>query len=168
MNQECFETLYLELEKPLYNTVFRWVWREDEAMDLVQEAFVRLWAVRHKVRQDEAKAYVFKIALNLAARKRRSAKLWKWTGLEGLVSSDSQDRELIESEREKAVRTAVENLPLKIRKVVVLVRFAQMSYKEIGTLLRIPSGTVGSRYHKGIQLLEQQLALQKTEVGSWT
>lgn len=168
MNEDVFEKLYMELEKPLFNTVYRWVWQEDEAMDLVQEAFVRLWSAREKVRLEEAKPYVFKIALNLAAKKLRSAKLWKWTGLDGLVSSRSTDEALLENEKEKAVRSAVEALPLPIRKVVVLVRFAEMSYKEIGEFLEIPSGTVGSRYHKGVQLLESKLSRIEAEAESWT
>ncbi len=168
MNQDVFENLYLDLEKPLYNTVYRWVWQEDEAMDLVQEAFVKLWASREKVRPNDAKAYVFRIAQNLAANRLRARKLWKWTGLEGLISNRSQDQALLENEQEKVVRKAVESLPVKIRKVVVLNRFAEMSYREIADLLNIPEGTVGSRYHKGVQILERMLAQTKTEVKSWT
>ena len=49
MREEDLERLYVRLEKPLCNVVFRWVWNMDEAQDLVQDAFVRLWRMRTRV-----------------------------------------------------------------------------------------------------------------------
>jgi len=157
LDQENYEALYQQEEKPLYNTVYRWVWDQEEALDLVQEAFVRLWRTRHKVDLNTARPLVYRIALNLASNRLRSRKLWSWTGLGDFFSSRNPERELLCDERERKVRQAVEGLPEKIRKVVILVRFADMSYKQIGELLNIPQGTVGSRYNRGIQLLETEL-----------
>ena len=159
MEREDFEALYLEQEKPLYNTVYRWVWREDEAMDIVQEAFVKLWSARERVLQDGAKPFVYRIALNLASNRLRAHKLWKMTGLEGLLSAfGGAEEQMVTDQRDNQVRKAVEALPEKIRKVVVLARFSGMSYREISQLLEIPEGTVGSRYNKGIRLLESKLS----------
>ena len=158
MDRETFEALYLELETPLYNTVYRWVWREQEAMDLVQEAFVRLWETRAQVRVAEAKAYVFRIGLNLASNRLRALKLRQWVGLtQSAYSLNSPERSFLGNEREQAVRRAILALPNKIREIVVLVRFAEMSYREIGALLKIPEGTVGSRHNRGMALLKDRL-----------
>lgn len=164
LDKDSFEALYLAEEKPLYNTVYRWVWHEAEAMDLVQDAFIRLWRVRHKVYRIQAKAYVYRIALNLATNRLRSKKLWQWTGLEGLLGKTTTDAKLLRNEREHTVRAAVMALPEKIRRVIVMVRFADMSYKEIASVLDIPIGTVGSRHNKGLLLLEQNL--KRYEQGS--
>lgn len=157
LDQTAFEALYVAEEKAVYNTVYRWVWHEQEAMDVVQEAFVRLWRARHKVEPTQAKAYVFRIALNLASNRLRTRKLWQWTGLGEFFGQYNQEHEVLADERQRRIRAAVEDLPEKIRKVVVLVRFAEMSYQQIAELLGIPSGTVGSRYNRGLKLLEGAL-----------
>ena len=45
-DEKKLETFYARLEKPVYNVVYRWLWREEDARDVVQEAFVRLWRMR--------------------------------------------------------------------------------------------------------------------------
>ena len=49
MREEDLERLYARLEKPLCNVVFRWVWNMDDAQDVVQDAFVRLWRMRDRI-----------------------------------------------------------------------------------------------------------------------
>jgi len=146
----------------LYNVVYRWVWQEQEAMDLVQEAFTRLWEKEQRAGVDQARAYVYRTALNLAANRLRYNKLRKWVGVDavsGLVSRTvSSEETLIRDEREQALRRAIEALPEKVRQVLLMCRFSQMSYAEVGQLLGIPEGTVASRHHKALSLLKGRLA----------
>lgn len=158
MDQEHFEALYLQEERALFNTVYRWVWNDAEAADLVQEAFVRLWDRRARIDSLAARSYVYRTALNLAASRLRWQRLRQWTGLDGLYGEASPEAALLSGERESAVRAAIEALPDKLRPVVLLVRFATMSYREIAEVLEIPEGTVGSRYNKAMALLTQKLA----------
>lgn len=127
-------------------------------MDLVQEAFVKLWDVRARVREPEARPYVYKIALNLAANRRRSHKLWRWVGLKGHgFARGNLEKDLIRDQQEHALRKAINCLPEKFRRVLVLCRFTDMSQREIGGLLGIPEGTVASRQHKALDLLKREL-----------
>lgn len=158
MDRVNFENLYIAYETALYNTVYRWIWDESEAMDLVQEAYMKLWSRREQIREDEAKAYLFKTALNLASNRLRSRKLWQWTGLDGLLSRNGDsEKKMVLDERETQVRAALNALPEKFKTVLVLARFSEMKYAEIATVLAIPEGTVASRYHKGIALLKDKL-----------
>ncbi len=171
MDKETFETLYQEMEKPLYNVVYRWVWQEQEAMDVVQEAFVKLWEKRQQVRTEAARAYVYRTALNLANNRLRYNKLRRWTGIEalaGLAAGQKGGEDiLLQDERQKALRKAIESLPEKHRQVLLLCRFSGLSQAKVGELLGIPEGTVASRHHKAVQLLEAGLAhLRGGE--SWT
>jgi hypothetical protein len=63
------EALYERLEKPVYNVVYRWVWNPEEARDIVQDTFVRLWRMRQRVEMATVEPLVYKIALNLARSK---------------------------------------------------------------------------------------------------
>ena len=71
----ALEALYVRLEGPLYNVAYRYVWDAAEAQDIVQEAFVRLWRARDRVRMQTVEALVYRIALNLARNRRRWLRL---------------------------------------------------------------------------------------------
>jgi len=166
LDEPALEVLYVRLEKPLYNVVYRWVWDSGEATDIVQEAFVRLWGMRGRVRLETVDALVYKIALNLASKRKRAQRTWGWIPFEGWMGrsrESSADDAMAANERERAVREAVDALPEPLRAVVTLCAFSEMSYAQVAEVLDIPAGTVGSRRNKAIEQLRAAL-----EVEQWT
>jgi len=161
LDRRRLEDLYMRLEKPLYNVVFRWVWNREEAQDLVQEAFVRLWRMHDRVRLETVEPLIFRIALNLAANRRRAKKIWRCIALDSanhVASEKRNSAEQLESqERDKAIRRAVDTLPERLRRVILLSEFSGLTYEQIGLSLGIPPGTVGSRRNAAIKLLQQHL-----------
>ena len=61
LDEATFEALYVRLERPLYNAAYRYVWHADDAHDVVQEAFVKIWDARARIRADGAEAYVWRV-----------------------------------------------------------------------------------------------------------
>ncbi|MEL6180627.1 MAG: sigma-70 family RNA polymerase sigma factor [Myxococcota bacterium] len=164
LNRAKFEQLYTTLERPLYNVVYRWLWDQEEAHDVVQEAFMRLWKMRDKVRPQTVEPLLYRIAVNLASNRRRSRKLRRWLTLDALrtrPSSDaSADSKLSSAQEQRAVRKAVDALPEHLRRVVVMCEFSGLSYRAIGEILGIPEGTVASRRHTALKRL-------RTTMTSW-
>jgi RNA polymerase sigma-70 factor (ECF subfamily) len=162
MREEDLEQLYTRLERPLYNVVFRWVWDPEEAQEIVQEAFVRLWRMRSRVEIQTVQALVYKIALNLASSRKRARRLWKWVSLDllrGAGSSEpSAEETLAAGQRAGRLREALGSLPEELRKVVMLCEFSELSYEEIGNILSIPAGTVGSRRNRALRMLRRLLS----------
>jgi RNA polymerase sigma-70 factor (ECF subfamily) len=162
MSQAELEALYARLEKPLYNVVYRWVWNRDEARDIVQEAFLRLWRMGERVEPGKAEPLVYRVAVNLAASRRRTRKVWKLLSLEALREARAAERPADESlareERLGRVRHVVEALPEDLRRTVVLCECTELSYEEVGAILGVPAGTVGSRRHRALKLLRAKLA----------
>jgi RNA polymerase sigma-70 factor (ECF subfamily) len=161
MSEGEIEELYVALEKPIYNVVYRWVWNVEDARDVVQEAFVRLWRMRDRIETGTARALAFRVALNLAASRRRRARLWRWMPLDAVpwigtpkTTADDVERD----ERHERLRGAIESLPDPLRRVIVLCELAEMSYDEVAATLRIPAGTVGSRKHRALRLLREALS----------
>ena len=97
MCEADLERLYARLEKPLCNVVFRWVWNMDDAQDIVQDAFVCLWRMRERVDLDTVEPLIYTIALNLAASRRRSSKIWRWVSLDLFRDPPSASRPVDES-----------------------------------------------------------------------
>lgn len=161
LDEVAFEALFRRLERPVYNVVYRWLWSAEEAHEVVQESFVRLWRARRRVRMETIEPYLFRIALNLAARRRRWLRRWRFVGLEGTErrpAADPDAQALLESgERERLVRAAVEALPEHQRRVVMLCELSGMTYDQVAETLGIAPGTVGSRRHAALKHLRRLL-----------
>ena len=162
LHEAALHRLYVDKEKALYNVVYRWVWNAEEAQDVVQEAFVKLWAARSRIDPSTVEPYLYRTALNLASNRRRRNKLWRWLGLEALDESpsgaQSAEHTLAAEQRRLRVREAVERLPEKQRRVVLLAEFSGLSYGDIALTLGVPEGTVASRRNSALQKLRQLLA----------
>ncbi len=158
------EALYVQWERPLYNLVYRWLWQRDEAADVVQEAFARLWQMGERVRPESAKALLFRIAVNVASKRRRARRLWGWVGLEALGAVEPRSfatnapEALLDQERQQALMVAIEALPEKLRRVVLLCELAECGYAEVAEILAIPLGTVASRRNAAVKRLRQAMA----------
>lgn len=162
MCEEELERLYARLEKPLCNVVYRWLWNMDEAQDVVQDAFVRLWRMRRRVEMATVEPLIYKIALNAAASRRRSKRVWRWVSLDTirapLSAAPRADEALSARDERGRVRHAVEALPEDLRRVIMLCEYSSLSYDEIATALSIPAGTVGSRRHRALRRLREALS----------
>lgn len=160
-DEVALELLYGKLEAPLYNVLYRWVWDGNEARDIIQETFLRLWKMQSRVRPETVEPLAYKIALNLARKRLRRKKILSWVGLEGRPppESDRPDPEQVmrQEERDEVVRAAVESLAPKYRDVILLSEFSEMTYDAIAEALDIKPGTVASRRHTAIKMLRDKL-----------
>ncbi len=156
------EALYARLEKPMYNVVYRWLWDTEEARDVVQETFCRLWRARDRVNMATIEPFVYKIALNLASNRRRTRSLWRLVSWDRAPSTASDriaaDDSLELSERRAAVRRALDKLPGRQKRVIVLCELSGMTYDQVAATLGIPPGTVASRRHAALKKLRRSLA----------
>lgn len=161
LTEAKLERLYLRLERPIHNVVYRWLWSAEDAREVTQDAFLRLWKMRERVDTRTVDPLLFRIALNIAANRRRARRLWRWVGLEhveGYEGSSGSEATHEQRERERLVRGAIEALPESLRRVVVMCELSDLGYREVGLALGIPEGTVGSRRNKALRLLRQKLA----------
>lgn len=170
LTRAAFEALYLELEKPVFNVVYRWVWSAEEARDVTQDAFMKVWKARATVRMQTVRPLVFQSALNVASNRLRMRKLRRLFSLESVVNeadgTADVETSLLLEQRRALVRAAVEALPEKLRAVVMLCEFSGLSTQQIAETLGIPQGTVGSRRHQAMTSLERALGPLREEVVS--
>jgi RNA polymerase sigma-70 factor (ECF subfamily) len=158
--------LYAELEKPLYNVVYRTIWDAGESQDIVQESFLRCWRRRSQIRPEGLKAVLYRTALNLAINRRRRLKLWRFVGMEVAEIETSDDGKHDET-IPRRIREAVDAVPDRYRSVLLLTEIAGMNYAEVAGTLGISEGTVGSRRSRALALVRKALEPEAAdEVGS--
>lgn len=133
---DALEQLYRERYTIFRDVLAGIVGSHDLARDVVQEAFARALRERRRFRGEGfLEAWVWKIAVNVALKQRRS-----------LVSAQELAAEPAADVRpsDPAVRHAVLALPPRRRLVIFLRYFADLSYREIAEIVRVSEGTVAA------------------------
>lgn len=155
LDAEAFELLYRDQEKRLYNVAYRWTWNAADASELVQEAFMRIWARRFFIEPNRAGAYAARIVVNLCRKQARRARRWEPVR-QVLKIRSPVSRDPASSYERDAIRHAIESLPDIQRHVLLLTEFTDLKQVEIGDLLGIPAGTVASRRNTAVRHLKEQ------------
>ena len=140
----------------MYNLALRWVWNSEEAMEIVQETFISLWRQRKRVTLDTAKSYIFRICINHAKNRLRSRRV-RSNFLQLTSASPQLESPFEQDQREKILKEKIDRLPHKLKVVILLSDLAELSYKEISEILKIPIGTVGSRRNQALKKLKIEI-----------
>jgi RNA polymerase sigma-70 factor (ECF subfamily) len=171
MNERArFEAQVLPHLDAAYNLA-RWLTRnEQDAEDVVQEAFVRAMRYFASFKGGEARPWLLAIVRNTCwswLEKNRPADVTTMEpgALEATldVVSASAAAEanpeviLLQSANRKLVNQALEELPVAFREVIVMREIEDLSYKEIASVAAIPIGTVMSRLARGRELLRRSI-----------
>ena len=152
---DAFESLVRENERMVYALSLRILGNEQDAQDAVQEVFLKAWRSLASFRGDSRfSVWLYRMTNNacLDQLRRRRVTLVSLTPEEdGEQAPDIPDplpgpQELLErKELQKAVRSALSELPEDFRRAIVLRETAGLSYAEIAEAMDIDVGTVKSR-----------------------
>jgi len=143
------EELMTAYGKDVWNYAFSITRKWDQADDITQEVFIKVYRNLYTFRNDSSvKTWILTITRNMTLDYRRSAFYRKVTLLEFLAPSDqspSTEQEVIDKMAVSDLWKAVLKLPVKYREVLVLYAHYQLSMKEMAQILGITEGTVKSR-----------------------
>ncbi|MBD3385026.1 sigma-70 family RNA polymerase sigma factor [candidate division KSB1 bacterium] len=164
----AYELLVGRYKDQLLNFAYRFLGNYEEAEDVVQETFLRLYRKRHAYRQiAKFSTWIYTIASNLAKTELRKRKRRKLISISDM-GFDEKDFELedfrADTERgtdralmDKYLQKAIEELPPRFRQVIVLRDVQELSYEEIGDIINAPLGTVKSRLNRARLKLQGKL-----------
>ena len=86
-----FEALFEHYEAPLYHYVYRMVGDEEEARDLTQDAFVKIFKALPRLRPTRTRAWVYRIATNVCLDALRRRRVIRWESLDALLETDRRN-----------------------------------------------------------------------------
>ena len=163
-------------ERMVYTLALHLLGDRDEALDLSQEVFLRVFRTIHSFRgQSALKTWIYRIVVNQARNRQR---FWRRRRRADQVSLDqhvaehgdlrqpgdgsSPDRAFVRKELASKLWSALNALPFDQRTVVVLREIDGLSYDEIAFSLGVAVGTVKSRLTRARQVLRHQLRESRT------
>lgn len=169
-DQRACRDLVRRYERPVYSVLMRVVRRSEDAEDLVQETFVKVFKALDRYDPERPfAAWIFTIASRLAIdhfRRRRIQTVslsYSDPGSSEERTMDVEDTGLkpdeITSNAEEELQTSaiIDSLPEHYRIVVLLRHQQDLSYEEISQALNLPLGTVKARIHRARALLKDRI-----------
>ena len=164
----AFELLIQRWDKRMLNYFMRCVGHRDEAEDLRQELFLRIFEQRGTFRSNgRFQAWIYRVATNLVidkfARKRRanvqSIEENTENGWEPNIATEGEDSRNSAGwkEIERRIHQALERLPDDQRLILVMRHFENLSFKDIAELLQASESTVKSKVYRGLNALRNEL-----------
>jgi RNA polymerase sigma-70 factor (ECF subfamily) len=164
----AFEQLIEIHQRSVIGTVAKMLGNPSDAEDIAQQVFIRVWksAARYEP-QAKFTTWLFTITRNLVFNEVRRRQRKPTVSVQEReetthrviedVQGSSPDEELLRSEMEAAIDRAIEALPEKQRLAVVLRRYEEMPYEEIGVVLSMSVPAVKSLLFRARTQLKESL-----------
>jgi len=169
---EIFNQVFMPLIDPAYNFAFRLTLDEDDAKDLVQDTYLKVFRfIESFEKGTNAKAWLFKILKNnfINDFRKRSKQPNKvdYQDVENFYNSELADTEtqhttdlrieVLQNLIGDELVIALNSLAVEFRTVLILADVEEFSYEEMAKILNIPIGTVRSRLHRARYMLKDKL-----------
>lgn len=171
--EEAFDALVLKYHKKVFNVAYRMLNNYEEANDISQEVFVRVYKNIRGFREESGIfTWLYRITVNLSKNRLKvlNREKKRLESLDDPILTDegqikpeiAEDKPtaaqiLVHKEDAELIKAALASLDEEFREVVVLRDIEGLSYEEIARILRVNPGTVKSRLHRGRLALKEKL-----------
>ena len=175
---KVFEEEFLPQIDALYNFAYHLTYSEEDANDLVQEAYMKAYRfINNYEVGTNAKAWLFRILKNAFINDyRKKNKQPTKVDYEEIVnfhneedtnfsSYDDLRTEMFDKMMGDEVTIAINSLPVDFRTVILLCDIEGFTYEEISKIINVPIGTVRSRLHRSRNMLKEKLREYAADYG---
>ncbi|MBS3803101.1 MAG: RNA polymerase sigma factor RpoE [Oleiphilaceae bacterium] len=168
-DKSAFDLLVLKYQSRVASIISRYIYDNQEIMDLSQETFVKAYRAIDRFRGDSAfYTWLYRIAVNTAknfleAKSRRPqasadvADAEVFEEAPRLRDNDSPERLLQREQVNRALQQAIAALPEELRSAFLLREYDGLSYDDIARILDCPIGTVRSRIFRARESVDREL-----------
>lgn len=166
----AFEELVRMHQNQVYTMALRFTGSKEDALDISQEAFLRVWRALPNYKADSKfSTWLYRIVSNICTdHHRKNSRIQSISLTQGDEADDETQTELPDetqspersfelSELSDALKGAIESLKPELREVFVMREIGDMSYSEISEALSLEEGTVKSRLFRARKYLQEIL-----------
>jgi RNA polymerase sigma-70 factor (ECF subfamily) len=175
-DEQSFALLLHRYRTPLVNFLYRMVRNREQAEDLAQEVFIRVYRARAEyVPSAKFTTWLFRIATNLALNSVRDTRHQRMeVSLDAPVTVDSEEGDerpldvaeknpnieehLVQEAQRDMIRHAIDKLPEKQRAAVLLHKYQELDYGEISKILSCSESALKSLLFRAYETLRVELA----------
>ncbi len=166
-DQAAWDTIVRLYRRKVFNIAYKFVGRHDEAEDLTQDVFVKVFkSLRTFDRRANFSTWLISVSRNLCIDHYRSVRREREAvnpdvdvaTLARPAGGDSPEAMLEQRDRVAILRAALDTLTPSLRSAILLRDIQELSYQEIAEKLGVPEGTVKSRINRGRTELARQIA----------
>jgi len=170
---QAFDELMARYENRVYNLAYRLLGDTEDAYDIAQETFLRIYRAMSRFRgHSTLHTWIHRIVVNLCLDEMKKRRRRPRIVQEALPDEEGPHNSLIERipdetadpeawtlsrERQLIVRQAIDSLPAHHRVVLVLFDLEGLAYQEIAEVLQINIGTVKSRLNRARLALKEKM-----------
>jgi RNA polymerase sigma-70 factor (ECF subfamily) len=164
----AFTCLFEKYSGKLYRFAYGFLKSRQDAEEVVQDAFVRLWEAREKLDENGSLGgYLFRITYRLVMNRFRSAALEKRHAEHmprlSETARNTTEQELAGREMEQLVELAVSALPPRRKMIFQLSRYSQLTHQEIADQMHISRKTVEAQITEALRQVRRYLSIY----GDW-
>ncbi len=173
----AFKRLMKKYHDQIHNLIARIIRDKQQVEDLTQEVFVKAFgSLKHFNEEYAFSTWLYKIATNSSIDYIRKRKLETFSIDKPIALEESDftfelpdttyqpDKNLIQRQRTNLIEEAINNLPEKYKRVIILRHTEDRDYAEIAKMLKLPIGTVKAHIFRARELLNKYL---RGKIGSY-
>ena len=159
--EKAFTAIIKKYQEKLYWHVRRLVVAHDDANDVLQNVFIKVWNGLANFREDsQLYTWLYRIATNeslsfLEQQKRRGTISLDEEGSETLANQVRADTNFDANKLEWKLQVAIQQLPERQRLVFNLRYFDEMPYQEMSRILETSEGALKASYHHAAKKIEE-------------
>jgi len=169
---ECFDYLMNKYRRPIVHFMYRMVHNQAIAEEMAQEVFLRVYRSRETYRAEARfTTWLYRIATNLAVNHARDTKNERTAPTVHLDEPDYEtgsmpdvadvtptiEADMLRQERMNAIKQHVMALPERQRMAVLMHKYQEMDYKQIGAVLKLSESATKSLLFRAYQTLRERL-----------
>jgi RNA polymerase sigma-70 factor (ECF subfamily) len=168
---EAFEQLIFDYQKKAYNIALRIMGNQEDAKDMCQEAFIRIFkSIEGFKEQSSFSTWMYRIVTNVCLDEIRRKKKNDTVSLDNTFETqngevhfetasdeDTPEEAFIRTEKRRIILKEINSLSEEYKTAIVLRDIQGFSYEEIANILCCSIGTVKSRINRGRNILKNRL-----------
>ncbi|WP_296382621.1 RNA polymerase sigma-70 factor [Winogradskyella sp.] len=158
-HSKTFELVYKTYAKDMRRFLFYKTQDVDNAEDILQDAFVKLWNNCSKVDYDKVKSYLYTIGNNMFLNEKKHEKVVRIYNEQNKKFDTNESPEFVMLEKEfmEKLENTIATLPEKQREVFLLNRIEKKKYKDIAEMLNISVKAVEKRMHLALITMRKEI-----------
>ncbi|WP_257535537.1 RNA polymerase sigma factor [Mesobacillus foraminis] len=164
-NKQAYAQIINKYKDPLYGTILRMTRNQQDAADLVQEVFIKVYHQLGKFDgQGSFSSWIYRVAINHCMdefRKKRHKMVENEMREDHIRDSNHPEVIFLKKERNRQLEKLIGCLPEEERMIILLRYVNELSYSEIGELMNLPLATVRNKLHRAKKKLRETIQQEK-------